>query len=102
MACSAGPRKPIRKTSFIAQLSSGRHRQSTAPARGWNDSFRQDPANGIRYRRAMARRPAVHEVAVVATHGVVPFDLATPIEIFRGSRLADGRRPYRLQVCGVA
>jgi transcriptional regulator GlxA family with amidase domain len=43
----------------------------------------------------------VHEVAVVATHGVVPFDLATPTEIFRGTRLADGRHPYRLVVCGV-
>jgi transcriptional regulator GlxA family with amidase domain len=43
----------------------------------------------------------VHEVAVVATHGVLPFDLATPTEIFRGTRLADGRAPYRLVVCGV-
>jgi len=50
----------------------------------------------------MARRPAVHEVAVVATHGVVAFDLATPTEIFRGTRLDDGRNPYRLVVCGVA
>src|SRR5262245_48463556 len=44
----------------------------------------------------------IHEVAVVATHGVLPFDLATPFEIFRGTRLADGRAPYRLEVCGVA
>jgi transcriptional regulator GlxA family with amidase domain len=41
-------------------------------------------------------------VAVVAAHGVVAFDLATPTEIFRGARLADGRAPYRLVVCGVA
>ena len=44
----------------------------------------------------------MHEVAVVATHGVLPFDLSTPIEIFRGTRLADGRAPYRLVICGVA
>jgi len=43
----------------------------------------------------------MHEVVVVASHGVVPFDLSTPSEIFRGTRLADGRRPYRLTVCGV-
>jgi transcriptional regulator GlxA family with amidase domain len=50
----------------------------------------------------MAGRTAVHMVAVVATHGVVAFDLATPTEIFRGTRLDDGRHPYRLVVCGVA
>src|SRR4029453_17138953 len=44
----------------------------------------------------------MHEVAVVATQGVVPFDLATPLEIFRGTRLADGTAPYRLRVCGIA
>jgi transcriptional regulator GlxA family with amidase domain len=44
----------------------------------------------------------MHEVAVVATQGVVSFDLATPLEIFRGTRLADGTAPYRLRVCGSA
>ena len=44
---------------------------------------------------------AMHEVVVVASHGVVPFDLSTPSEIFRGTRLADGSAPYRLTVCGV-
>lgn len=43
----------------------------------------------------------MHQVAVVALHGVVPFDLATPFEIFRRTRLADGSAPYRLRVCGV-
>src|SRR5262245_57655659 len=43
----------------------------------------------------------MHRVAVVAFHAVVPFDLATPLEIFRGTRLADSRRPYRVTVCGV-
>jgi transcriptional regulator GlxA family with amidase domain len=43
----------------------------------------------------------MHRVVVVATHGVLPFDLATPSEIFRRTRLADGRAPYRLTVCGV-
>jgi transcriptional regulator GlxA family with amidase domain len=44
----------------------------------------------------------MHRVVVVATHGVLPFDLSTPFEIFRRTRLADGRAPYRLRVCGVA
>jgi transcriptional regulator GlxA family with amidase domain len=44
----------------------------------------------------------MHEVAVVAAQGVLAFDLATPCEIFRGTRLADGRAPYRLTVCGVS
>jgi transcriptional regulator GlxA family with amidase domain len=44
---------------------------------------------------------AVHQVAVVALPGVVPFDLATPLEIFRRTRLPDGSAPYRLRVCGV-
>jgi transcriptional regulator GlxA family with amidase domain len=50
----------------------------------------------------MSKKSAAHVVAVVAAHNVVPFDLATPTEIFRGARLADGRAPYRLVVCGVA
>ena len=33
---------------------------------------------------------------------MLPFDLSTPSEIFRGTRLADGRAPYRVTVCGVA
>jgi transcriptional regulator GlxA family with amidase domain len=32
---------------------------------------------------------------------VLPFDLSTPFEIFRRTRLPDGRAPYRLTVCGV-
>ncbi len=43
----------------------------------------------------------MHLVAVVALDGVVPFDLATPCEVFERVRLADGRAPYRVQVCGV-
>ncbi|HEX2486861.1 MAG TPA: helix-turn-helix domain-containing protein [Myxococcota bacterium] len=43
----------------------------------------------------------MHQVVVVATHGVVAFDLATPLEIFRGVRLADGSAPYRVRVCGT-
>src|SRR5215510_15736040 len=42
----------------------------------------------------------MHEV-VVASHGVLAFDLSTPCEIFRSTRRADGRAPYRLKVCGV-
>jgi transcriptional regulator GlxA family with amidase domain len=44
----------------------------------------------------------MHEVVVVASQGVVAFDLTTPLEIFRGTRLANGSAPYRLRVCGGA
>src|SRR3954449_1110808 len=44
----------------------------------------------------------MHRVVIVAFEGVVPFDLATPCEVFGRARLADGRLPYRVRVCGVA
>src|SRR5207253_2438151 len=44
----------------------------------------------------------MHAVAVLALDGVVPFDLATPCEVFARARLADGRAPYRVRVCGAA
>ncbi|GAB3411291.1 AraC family transcriptional regulator [Flindersiella endophytica] len=43
---------------------------------------------------------AVHTVAVLALDKVIPFDLATPIEVFSRVRLADGRPAYRVEVCG--
>ncbi|WP_319018807.1 GlxA family transcriptional regulator [Microbispora sitophila] len=42
----------------------------------------------------------MHTVAILALDHVVPFDLATPIEVFGRTRLPDGRRPYRVRVCG--
>ena len=41
----------------------------------------------------------VHEVAVLARNGVVPFDLAVPVEVFGRTRLVDGSAPYRVRVC---
>ncbi|GAB4050511.1 GlxA family transcriptional regulator [Catellatospora paridis] len=43
----------------------------------------------------------MHIVAVLALDQVIPFDLATPIEVFSRTRLPDGRVPYRVRVCGV-
>ena len=43
----------------------------------------------------------MHVVAVAAFDGVNPFDLAIPCEVFGRVRLADGRAPYRVRVCGV-
>ena len=43
----------------------------------------------------------MHVVSVVAFDGVVPFDLATPCEVFGRVRLPDGRAPYEVRVCGV-
>jgi transcriptional regulator GlxA family with amidase domain len=44
----------------------------------------------------------MHTVAVLALDKVIPFDLATPIEVFTRTRLPDGRSPYRVRVCGAA
>ncbi|GAA0353690.1 GlxA family transcriptional regulator [Streptomyces blastmyceticus] len=41
----------------------------------------------------------MHTVAVLALDGVIPFDLSTPIEVFRRTRLPDGRPAYRVRVC---
>lgn len=49
-----------------------------------------------RYDRAM------HTVAVLALHNVIPFDLSTPCEVF-GRVLVPGiEEPYRVTVCGEA
>ena len=41
----------------------------------------------------------MHTVAVLALPQVIPFDLATPIEVFNRTRLPDGRPGYRIRVC---
>lgn len=41
----------------------------------------------------------MHTVAIIALDGVIPFDLATPIEVFTRSRLPDGRPGYQVRVC---
>ncbi|HEY0573253.1 MAG TPA: helix-turn-helix domain-containing protein [Pseudonocardia sp.] len=43
----------------------------------------------------------MHAVAVLALDKVIPFDLATPIEVFTRTRLPDGRAAYRLRICGA-
>jgi transcriptional regulator GlxA family with amidase domain len=45
---------------------------------------------------------AMHRVAVLAFDGVVPFDLATPCDVFGRAMLADGSPGYEVRVCGVA
>jgi transcriptional regulator GlxA family with amidase domain len=45
---------------------------------------------------------AMHRVAIVALDGVVPFDLATPCEVFGRVRLPGGRPGYQVRVCGIA
>ncbi|MEV6349546.1 helix-turn-helix domain-containing protein [Actinoplanes sp. NPDC051851] len=44
----------------------------------------------------------MHTVAVLALDQVVPFDLATPIEVFGRTRLPDGRAPYRVRICAIS
>ncbi|MDL4813331.1 GlxA family transcriptional regulator [Actinomadura opuntiae] len=41
----------------------------------------------------------MHTVAVLALDQVIPFDLATPIEVFTRTRLPDGRPGYQIRVC---
>jgi transcriptional regulator GlxA family with amidase domain len=43
----------------------------------------------------------MHTVAILALDHVIPFDLATPLEVFTRTRLPDGRTPYRVHVCGA-
>jgi len=40
-------------------------------------------------------------VAVLALDSVVPFDLATPMEVFHRTRLADGRAGYQVRICAA-
>lgn len=42
----------------------------------------------------------MHTVAVLALDPVVEFDLAIPVSAFGRARLPDGRKPYRVRVCG--
>lgn len=44
----------------------------------------------------------MHVVGILALHGVVPFDLAVPCDMFERARLADGTAPYEVRVCGEA
>jgi len=44
----------------------------------------------------------MHRVAVVALDRLVPFDLATPCEVFAQVKLPSGGSAYRVRVCGVA
>ncbi len=43
----------------------------------------------------------MHTVAVLALDDVIPFDLATPIEVFTRTRLPGGAPAYRVLVCGA-
>jgi transcriptional regulator GlxA family with amidase domain len=43
----------------------------------------------------------MHTVAILALDQTVAFDMAIPVEVFGRVRLPDGRRPYRVRVCGT-
>lgn len=43
----------------------------------------------------------MHTVAVLALDGVIPFDLAMPLEVFGRARLPSGGPAYRLRVCAA-
>lgn len=44
----------------------------------------------------------MHTVSLLALHGVVPFDLAAPCEVFARVQVPGVREPYRVRVCGQA
>ncbi|MFJ1763080.1 GlxA family transcriptional regulator [Amycolatopsis sp. NPDC088138] len=44
----------------------------------------------------------MHIVAVLALDRVVPFDLATPIEVFSRTLLPSGRPGYEVRICGAS
>lgn len=44
----------------------------------------------------------MHDIAVLAMHGVLPFDLGIACEVFARVRGADGEPAYRVRVCGEA
>ncbi len=44
----------------------------------------------------------MHTIAVLALDRVIPFDLATPIEVFNRTRLPDGRPGYQVRVCAAS
>ncbi len=44
----------------------------------------------------------MHIVAVLAPDRVVPFDLATPIEVFSRTLLPSGRPGYEVRICGAS
>jgi transcriptional regulator GlxA family with amidase domain len=44
----------------------------------------------------------MHVVSIVALDGVVPFDLATPCEVFGRTRLPNGKAAYEVRVCAAA
>jgi len=57
-----------------------------APPEGWN--------------RAGRYNPAMHNIAILALHGVVPFDLSIPCEVFSRVRVQGIEQPYSVRVCG--
>jgi transcriptional regulator GlxA family with amidase domain len=44
----------------------------------------------------------MHKIVVLALHGIVPFDLATPCEVFGRARVPGMRDAYEVRVCGEA
>lgn len=46
--------------------------------------------------------PAMHKIAIVALHGVVPFDLSTATEVFGWTRTLEQTAAYEIRVCGEA
>ncbi|MEU5227534.1 AraC family transcriptional regulator, partial [Streptomyces toyocaensis] len=41
----------------------------------------------------------MHSVTILVLDGVVPFDMAAPLQVFDCARLPDGRPAYRVRLC---
>jgi hypothetical protein len=57
--------------------------------------------NELGKRLLTAQILAMHRVAIVASDGVVSYDLSIPCEVFGRVRLARGEAGYQVRVCGV-
>ncbi|MBL7521068.1 helix-turn-helix domain-containing protein [Frankia sp. CNm7] len=68
----------------------------------WTGRRGPEPAGGLPRIEPVVPEPGGQPlVAVLAVDGVVPFDLAVPVEVFGRARLADGRPAYRVAVCAA-
>jgi hypothetical protein len=50
-------------------------------------------------RHRLSYAPAVKNVVILALDGVLPFDLATPLEVFGRARLQNGQSAYQVRIC---
>ena len=86
---------------FRSGVSGGKDKKRVNPAKGSSEPFVLS-SRPLCLWASNSGDPAIHTVAILAAHGVIPFDLSIPCEVFGCVRLPDVTREYRVQVCGEA